>query len=240
MSAELGRAAERAKRALDGFSEVFGARPVTRGVRRLHCTRNELTMMSKQRGFQLIPALAVLIFLFTNIQAQSSSPALQELRGNPTLTEALDWVNQAITTYAAVGVYRKEGDKIVSGMSLFKGFKLDHASGCTLYLKNEGIYKETQKTYIYEATIPIADLADSSSRVSFYTSTHPDLDKLYGTWRVSFSTKDNRTTARIYAKDSPQGDFSGSVVEFLFEDKETARVFEKGLRKATKMCQSRK
>jgi hypothetical protein len=122
----------------------------------------------------------------------------------------------------------------------FKGFKLDHANEGTLYLKNEGVYKETQKAYLCEATIPIADLDDSSGRVSFYTSTHADLDKLYGTWRVSFSTKDNRTTASIHANDDPQGNYSGSVVSFLFEDKKTAKVFEKGLRKTIKMCQGRK
>ena len=196
--------------------------------------------MNRQERFLLIPALAVLIFLSTNSHAQSSSPVLQELKDSATLTEALEWLNQAITTYAAVGVYKKEGGKIVSSMSFFKGFKLDHANECTLYLKNEGVYKETQKAYLYKATIPIADLDDSTGRVSFYTSTHADLDKLYGTWRVSFSTKDNRTTASIYAKDSPQGTYSGSVVSFLFEDKETAKIFEKDLRRIIKMCQGRK
>ena len=196
--------------------------------------------MKWQKRFLLIPAFVVLVFLSTNSQAQSSAPVLHELKTNTTLTEALDWLNQAITTYAAVGVYRNEDGKIISGMSFFKGFKLDQANGCTLHLRNEGVYKETQKSYLCEAIIPIAELDDSSGKVSFYTSTHSDLDKLYGTWRVSFSTKDNQTTASIYAKDSPQGHYSGSIVSFLFEDKETAKVFEKGLLKTIKICESRK
>jgi hypothetical protein len=76
-------------------------------------------IINREERFLLTPALAVLIFLSTSSYAQSGSPASQELKASATLTEALNWLNQAITTYAAVGVYKKEDGKIVSGMSFF-------------------------------------------------------------------------------------------------------------------------
>jgi hypothetical protein len=145
-----------------------------------------------------------------------------------------------ISTYAAVGVSGKRAGRTADSMTLPKGFALDHMDGCTLYLKNEGVYKETQESYRNEVTIPLGDLDAATGRVMYYTSTMAEIDKRDGTWRVVFTTKGEKPTARVYTNAGSFGEFFGSNVIFMFQDKKAAMVFEKGVRQVISLCAQQK
>lgn len=192
--------------------------------------------MRLMKQITLTTALIICLLFPMSMESQNTSAPLQKLDAQVTAQEALNWAIQTISTYASVGVYRQKDGRINAGFAFFKGFKLDHADGCTLYLRNEGTYKANQKPYSCNVTIPIADLNPSSGKLFRYTSGKPDIDNLYGTWRVNFSTKDERSTARIYTKDAQPIDFSGTVVSFEFEDKVVAKVFEESFKRVIRTC----
>jgi hypothetical protein len=172
--------------------------------------------------------------------AQGGAPArLPELKKTATLAEGLEWLGTALLSYTGVGV--EEGD---TGIELFKGFTVVRADGCTLSLKNKGTFPETQSPYLFEATLPVADLNPSSSKLRQRVTDFPKINETYGTWVVKFSTKGGAKTARIAAHIFSKGsqgtsEFQGPRVVFKFQEKEDAQVFEQGFKQLIQMCQAK-
>lgn len=198
-----------------------------------------MQMMKMLNRIILFIALAICSLSPVNAQSPSTSVPLPKLDKRATLSDSLQWTLDAIYTYASVGVYGQKDGYFKPGFAFHKGFKLDHADGCILYLKNEGIFESNQNPYLCEVTIPVADLDSSSGTLHPFHTGKPDLDKLYGTWRLDFKTKDQKATARMYMKESPLGDFRGSVVSFTFVDKAVAKTFDEGFKQVIRMCQKK-
>src|SRR5215207_6003978 len=179
--------------------------------------RRHLRIFSTFQPLALLLTTAVI--LTCNIQAQSHAVPVQKLKDSATLSEALDWLTETISGYAAIAV---ENEK-TEGLAIFKGFKVTRIENCTLTLKNEGTYTQTGGAYSYEATLPIAALDSSSSKVFQHVTDYPNINKAYGTWLVKFSTTNRREILRMCCKGPSLEPVTGHFVTFKLHEKEDAR-----------------
>src|SRR5262249_14840975 len=150
----------------------------------LRAMETRMNMMKALKRFILITALTTNSLSPISAQSPSTSAPLPKLDIHASLQDSLHWTIETISTYASVGVYGRQGGYFKPGFAFYKGFKLDHSDGCTLYLKNEGIFESNHKPYLCEVTVPIADLDPSGGNLHQFLTGRPEVDKQYGTWRL--------------------------------------------------------
>jgi hypothetical protein len=192
--------------------------------------------LRKPSTFQSLALLVTtLVILTCNIRAQDHALPLQKLKDSATQSEALDWFTEMISAYAAIVVE----DEKTEGMAIFKGFKITQSDQCTLTFKNVGMFTQTRVPYSYEATIPIAALDSSSSKVFQHVTDYPNINKAYGTWLVRLSTRNRQEILRMCCRGPSLEAVKGHLVTFKFQEKEDAKKFERGLKQTIKLCRPR-